>query len=131
MNKEHKKIEKLAYQVGTQGYSLMNDRAFCNCQKKKLEKTDSPWEAWNGCWEEYKEAYNSDPAKWLKAYIPLEDSKTITAESNIKKMIKENFVKDVEEMKGDSPFTGVSIRNTLRCYAREELKDKIQKSQKS
>jgi hypothetical protein len=45
--KHNQKLNKIAYQIGTQGYSLMNDRAFCNCQKRKAEDMDSNWEAWN------------------------------------------------------------------------------------
>ena len=124
------KIEKIAYQIGTQGYALMNDRAFCNCQKDKSEAKDSGWEAWSECWKEYKEAYNGDPDKWLEKYLSQNDKRVLTAETNVKEMIKENFVKDVEKLKGESPFVGASIRNVLRHYAKEELKDKITKSEK-
>ena len=125
-NKE--KLQKIAYQIGTQGYALMNDRAFCNCQKQKMDKLKSGWEAWNTCWDEYKKAYNGDPEEWLKAYIPLESSKKVEASSDIKKMVKENLIKDVEELKSNSTYTGASIRNVLRSYAVKELKDKIEKS---
>ena len=128
MNRKEQ-LEKIAYQIGTQGYALMNDRAFCNCQKKKMETSDSPWEAWSSCWEEYKEAYNGDPDKWLEAYIPLESSKYIVS-SSTKNIIKNNLVKDVEELKGDSPYVGASIRNVLRHYAIKELKEKIEKVSK-
>jgi len=127
-NKESKKMEKLAYEVGTQGYAIMNDRAFCNCQKKKLETTASNQDAWFDCWTEYKEAYNSDPEKWLAKYVPLEDHSKIVASSSIKKMIKENFVSDVEERIGNSKLVGASIRNQIRHYIHEELKEKIQNS---
>lgn len=124
------KLKKIAYQIGTQGYALMNDRAFCNCQKKKMDATGSAWEAWNSCWEEYKETYNGDPDKWLATYIPINVEKNVMASSEIKKMVKENFIKDVEDLRGESPFTGASIRNVLRSYAVKELKDKIKKSSK-
>lgn len=124
------KIKKIAYQIGTQGYALMNDRAFCNCQKRKMESMDSAWEAWNSCWEEYKEAYNGDPDEWLAAYIPADTAKKVEASAGIKQMVKDNFVKDVEDLKGDSPYAGASIRNVLRSYAVRELKDKIEKSSK-
>ena len=125
--KNNEKIQKIAYQIGTQGYALMNDRAFCNCQKIKSEKKESGWESWNECWEEYKKAYNSEPDKWLEKYLSLEDGKKVEASDNIKKIVKENFVKDVEEAKGDSKFIGASIRNVLRHYAVEELKEKLEK----
>lgn len=125
-NKE--KLQKIAYEIGTQGYALMNDRAFCNCQKKKMETSGSAWEAWNSCWEEYKKAYNGDPEEWLKVYIPLGKSKKSEASTEVKKMIKENLVKDVEELKGKSVYVGASIRNVLRTYAVKELKEKIKKS---
>ena len=125
--KNNEKIQKIAHQIGTQGYALMNDRAFCNCQKIKSEKKDSPWESWNECWEEYKKAYNSEPDKWLGKYLSSEENKKVQASENIKKIIKENFVKDVEEAKGDSKFVGASIRNVLRHYAVEELKEKLEK----
>lgn len=121
------KLQKIAYQVGTQGYALMNDRAFCNCQKRKMESTDSAWEAWNSCWEEYKEAYNGDPDEWLAAYIG-PDKKRAKASSDAKAMIKAHLVKDVEDLRADSPYVGASIRNVLRSYAVKELKDKIEKS---
>jgi len=126
-NKEN--LQKIAHQVGTQGYALMNDRAFCNCQKKKTEAMDSAWEAWNSCWEEYKDAYNGDPDKWLETYIPLSSKKKVQASFSpkIKKIVKDNLINDVEALKGESPFTGASIRNVLRSYALKELKDKIEK----
>jgi len=126
--KHNQRITKIAYQIGTQGYALMNDRAFCNCQKRKAETMDSAWEAWNSCWDEYKEAYNGDPDKWLETYIAPDSKKKIKASSEIKTMVKDNLVSDVEGLKGDSPYVGASIRNVLRSYAVKELKDKIEKS---
>ena len=121
-------MNKIAYQIGTQGYALMNDRAFCNCQKRKMEGSDSGWEAWNSCWEEYKEAYNGDPDKWLETYIAPQSKKNVKASSLIKKIIKENLITDVEALRGDSMYAGASIRNVLRSYAVKELKEKIKKS---
>jgi uncharacterized protein YeeX (DUF496 family) len=127
-NKDQKKMQKLAYEVGTQGYAIMNDRAFCNCQKKKMKNTDSHHDAWFDCWTEYKEAYNADPDKWLETYVPLEDYIKVAKSANIKKIIKENFVKDVEERIGESKMVGASIRNQIRHYIHEELKEKIKNS---
>jgi DNA primase large subunit len=125
---KNKKMEKIAYEIGTQGYAIMNDRAFCNCQKKKMQTTASHQDAWFDCWEEYKEAYNSDPDKWLAEYVPLEDYVKIKESSSIKKMMKESFVKDVEERIGESKLVGASIRNQIRHYIHEELKEKIKNS---
>jgi len=122
------KLLKMAYQIGTQGYALMNDRAFCNCQKRKMETMDSGWEAWSSCWEEYKEAYNGDPDKWLEAYIGPNKKKKVSASSELKMMIKENLIQDVEGLRGESPYVGASIRNVLRSYAVKELKDKIEET---
>jgi hypothetical protein len=120
------KIKKIAHQIGTQGYALMNDRAFCNCQKKKMETKESHHEAWFDCWEEYKTAYNEDPDKWLEKYISIVDDKAlIKGSETIKNMIKANLVNDVETVKGDSEYVGATIRNVLRHYAKEELKEKI------
>jgi hypothetical protein len=126
--KDKKKMEKIAYEVGTQGYAIMNDRAFCNCQKKKMASSNSPHDAWFDCWEEYKDAYNSDPDKWLEAYVPLEEYTKVKESSSIKKMIKENFITDVEDRIGDSKMVGASIRNQIRHYIHEELKEKIKNS---
>lgn len=126
--KHNQKMSKMAYQIGIQEYALMNDRAFCNCQKIKREKTDSDWEAWNNCWEEYKEAYNGDPDKWIEAYISNKKGLKSEALSDTKKFMKENFIKDVEHLKGSSKYSGASIRNVLRSYASKELKEKTKKS---
>ena len=121
------KIKKIAHQIGTQGYALMNDRAFCNCQKKKMDKKDSHHEAWFECWEEYKTAYNSEPDKWLAKYVPINDETSlIKGSETVKTMIKANLVNDVESTRGDSPHVGATIRNVLRHYAQEELKEKIE-----
>jgi hypothetical protein len=126
MKYNHKFLKKAAYQIGVQGYALMNDRAFCNCQKKKMETTASHHEAWFDCWKEYKDAYNGDPDKWLEKYIPLK-AKKIEASSNIKKLVSNNLIPDVESVVGDSEHVGASIRNQLRTYAKEELKEKLEK----
>lgn len=127
-NKKH--LEKLAKMVGITGYSFMNDRAFCNCQKIKKDKTDSHWEAWSECWAEYKEAYNSDPDKWLANYIPLQERKNIKTSESTKKMVKDQLVDDVENLSKNSQYVGASIRNVLRHYATLELKEQIEKDPK-
>jgi len=121
---------KIAKMVGVQGYAFMNDRAFCNCQKKKMETKESHWEAWSECWKEYKEAYNSDPEKWLATYIPLNERENIKTSETIKELVKDSLTKDVEELKSGSQYVGASIRNVLRHYAAIELKEQIEKSKK-
>jgi len=116
-----------AYQVGVQGYAFMNDRAFCNCQKTKLASSDSPHDAWFNCWKEYKDAYNSDPDKWVEKYLPLESSELSAVSSNIKGIIKNNLVLEVDATTAGSKLVGAAIRNQLREYAKVELKEKIEK----
>jgi hypothetical protein len=107
--KNIKKIEKLAKEVGVQGYAFMNDRAFCNC---------------------HKEAYNTDPEEFLSKYVPLGEIKKVKTSQSIKDLVKENFIKDVEELRAESKYVGASVRNVLRSYAVAELKDKIEKTTK-
>lgn len=128
--KNTKHLEKLAKMVGTQGYAFMNDRAFCNCQKKKMASTDSHWEAWSECWEEYKEAYNSDPEKWLAEYVPLQERDNVKTSESTMKMVKDQLVEDVENLRSNSKYVGASIRNVLRRYAVLELKEQIEKTAK-
>ena len=128
--KDTKCLKKLAKMVGVEGYAFMNDRAFCNCQKQKMEKTESHWEAWSECWTEYKEAYNSSPYKWLEEYIPLQERENIKTSESTKKMIKEKLVADVEQLSKESRYVGASIRNVLRHYAVLELKEQIEKNSK-
>lgn len=132
----NKKMKKLAYQVGVQGYHMMNDRAFCNCQRIKRQETDSGQEAWFECWEEYKECFaNAKPFHleedpWLTKYIGQEDLKSIKTSSSSKKITKESFIKEVDEIVGDSKAVGATIRNVLRNFAHSELKDLIENSDK-
>jgi hypothetical protein len=109
--------------TSVQGYAFSNDRAFCNCQKQKFEKTGSHWQAWNDCWEEYKEAYNENPDGWIKKYLPLAERTNIKKSERIKNIIKKSFVSDVESIKGNSKYSGSSIRNVLLNYADIELKE--------
>ena len=100
--------------------------------KKKMETKNSHHEAWFDCWEEYKTAYNDTPDKWLEKYVPIHDGKELVKGSeNIRNMIKANLVTDVEAVKGDSEYVGATIRNVLRHYAKEELKEKIKDLDKS
>jgi hypothetical protein len=55
-------------------------------------------------------------------------TKKVQASAEIKRIVKENLISDVEELKGDSKHVGASIRNVLRSYAVTELKEKIKKS---
>ena len=60
-----------------------------------------------------------------KVLKSLEDPENVKISSSIKKLVKESLIKDVEDTVGDSEIVGATIRNQLREYAKEELKEKI------
>ena len=109
--------KKFSNKVGVQGYVLMNDRAFCNCQKNKYAESKSHQDAWFKCWNEYKKSYNSDDINsFLKKYVPSENLKKIKADEDLKRKITSNIVKDVESSIIDENYIGASIKNVLNDY---------------
>ena len=125
-------MKKLAYQIGVQGYALMNDRAFCNCQRIKKANTTSGWEAWESCWTEYKDAYNNMKAfelqndTFLSKYLSQEDVKSIKTSSSQIKNIKDGLIQEIDGLAETSKYVGASIRNSLRRHAHNELANLIE-----
>lgn len=74
-------VQKLAQYVGAIGYVLKQNRAMCNCVRRKKSDTKSAQEIVLECLKEYQDGQNYNDTEWSKKYAQVIQSEPLLFET--------------------------------------------------